>query len=226
MKACASFGFAAMVSISACSGVSKSEISRLSNSKMTTSITVKGGTVDTRNKVVYQRSEELILKFLNEGHTNPTPIEFTLTPIWQILRGNRHVKNGNSNSYVQAVNLQYYYNGYLNFGCPYIAGYRGPAIQKFDVAEHSTQDRPVYECSVAPAGCHHPDDCHYHVGVWCACRGWSCIRHGEIKTEIGTRKTAELHWGNDWRAQGCDWKLWGSQCTCKHESTRRLVIFS
>jgi hypothetical protein len=82
---------------------------------MTSSITVRGGSPATRQKILYDRSNEVILKFLQEGHSNPTPIQYTLTPVWQIL--------GELQEYrVQATNLKYYFDGFLNFGCDYQKG--------------------------------------------------------------------------------------------------------
>jgi hypothetical protein len=82
---------------------------------MTSSITVRGGTPATRQKILYDRFNEIILQFLQEGNTNPTPIQYTLTPVWQILGEHQDYK-------VQAINLEYYFNGFLNFGCNYLPG--------------------------------------------------------------------------------------------------------
>ena len=231
VKACASLAAGVgpgKLSLSACSGVSKDEINKLSNAKMTTSITVRGGSVDLRNRLVYERSNELIIKFLSEGHTHPTPIAYTLTPIWEILRRHGTVTSGNKNAYIQAINLQYYYDGYLNFGCPYKRSIRvnTPPLQKFDYAEHSSSTNPVFQCTIAPQGCHHNDDCRYQIGVKCECRGSSCIKHGQIKLANGkSRATAAPNYNRRWSWNGCDWGFWGSRCDCKHPNPRRRIIF-
>jgi hypothetical protein len=82
---------------------------------MTSSITVRGGTSATRQKILYDRSNEIIVQFLDEGNSNPTPIQYTLTPVWQILGEKQEYR-------VQATNLKYYFDGFLNFGCDYIKG--------------------------------------------------------------------------------------------------------
>lgn len=82
---------------------------------MTSSITLRGGTLATRHKLLLNRSNELILQFLREGHTNSTPIQFSLTPIWQIIGANQTFE-------IQAINLQYFFDGFLNFGCEYLQG--------------------------------------------------------------------------------------------------------
>ena len=231
VKACASLGVGigpGKLSLSACSGVSKEEIKKLSNAKMTTSVTVRGGSIDLRNKLVYDRSNELIVQFLNEGHTHPTPISYTLTPIWEILRRHTLMTSENKNARVQALNLEYYFDGYLNFGCPYKPSIRpgAPPLQKFDTASHSTPTNPVFQCTLAPEGCFHYDDCKYQIGVKCQCIGPSCIRYGEYKLPNGkSRATAAPNYAKKWSWMGCGWKLWGSKCGCNHPSQTRRIIF-
>ena len=82
---------------------------------MTSSITLRGGTTATRLKLLHSRTNELILQFMEEGHTNSAPIQYSLMPIWQIIGANQTYE-------VQAINLQYYFDGFLNFGCSYLPG--------------------------------------------------------------------------------------------------------
>ena len=79
------------------------------------SITVRGGSSATRQKLLYDRYNGIIVQFLKEGHINPTPIQYTLTPVWQILEDKKEYR-------VQAINLKNYFDGFLNFGCNYIKG--------------------------------------------------------------------------------------------------------
>lgn len=231
VKACASLGVGlgpGKLSLSACSGVSKEEINKLSKAKMSTSITVRGGSIDLRNRLVYERSSDLIIKFLSEGNTHPTPISYTLTPLWEILRRHSGVISENKNARVQALNLEYYFDGYLNFGCPYQPSVRvgTPPLQKFDYASHSTSTNPVFQCTLAPQGCHHNDDCRYQIGVKCQCKGSSCIRYGQVKLPNGkSRATAAPHYAKKWSWMGCDWRLWGSKCDCRHPNPTRRIIF-
>jgi hypothetical protein len=216
------------LSLSACAGLTKKDVMNITNAEMTSTITVRGGTLETRSKLLYERTKELILKFLEEGKENPSPIEFKLTPVWQVLNGQKQVKKENPNRAAQAANMQYYYEGFLNFDCPYIpAGERGPIIQKFDHAEHSTPQHPVYQCSLAPPGCHSNEDCHHRFGLKCACYGKSCIRHKDVELSSGeTKPTAAPYENkNDFLWQGCRWKVLGITCGCKDENKKRRVIF-
>ena len=231
VKACASLGVgigSGKLSLSACSGVSKEEINKLSNSKMTTSITARGGSVNLRNRLLYDRNDDLIVQFLSEGHTHPTPISYTLTPIWEILRRHSAVISENKNARVQAANLRYYFDGYLNFGCPYQPSIRhgAPPLQKFDYASHSSSTNPVFQCTLAPEGCYHDDDCRYQIGVKCECRGSSCIRYGNVMLPNGnSRTTAAPHYARKWSWMGCNWILWGSRCGCRTPNKIRRIIF-
>ncbi|XP_028406201.1 DELTA-alicitoxin-Pse2a-like [Dendronephthya gigantea] len=223
VKACASLGRdlkAASASVSACSGVSQEEVNKISNERMTSSITVRGGTAPTRQKLLYDRSNENILKFLDEGHSTPTPIQYTLTPIWQVLGEQQGGK-------VKAINLQYYFDGFLNFGCDYKpAAKRGPSLQTFNFAKHSIASNPVYECTIAPSGCHHDDDCHYTVGVYCSCYGDSCIRHHDKKTASGNiRQEPALQKESGWAWNGCGWATAGFSCYCEKENSQRKAIW-
>ena len=230
VKACASLAVPVKgkISLSVCSGVSKEDIQKTSNLRMTTSITVRGGSINLRNRLLYERTSDLIIQFLSEGNTHPTPIAYTLTPIWEILRRHSLTTSENKNARVQALNLESYFDGYLNFGCPYKASIRHgtPPLQKFDYASHSSSSNPVFQCSLAPQGCHHSDDCHYQIGVKCQCKGPSCIRYGEVKTANGkSRATAAPNYGKNWSWMGCDWKLWGSICHCRNRNPQRRIIF-
>ena len=88
---------------------------------MTSSITARGGTPATRQKILYDRTTEIILQFLDEGHSNPTPIQYTLTPVWQVLAEKDEYR-------IQAQNLQYYFDGFLNFGCDHLPGIKGMSV--------------------------------------------------------------------------------------------------
>ena len=183
------------------------------------SITVRGGNSATRQKLLYDRYNGIIEKFLNEGHSNPTPIQYTLTPVWQVLEDKKEYR-------VQAINFKNYFDGFLNFGCNYIKGKRGPSLQFFNFARHSTETNPVFECTIAPPGCHHDDDCHYTIGIYCSCYGDSCIRHTEMKTSSGiSRPHATQHYSSGWRWQGCDWLIPGAVCKCAEEDTTRKIVW-
>ena len=108
----------------------------------------------------------------------------------------------------------------------FVSGKRGPALQMFDRAKHSTDSNPVYECTIGPEGCHHGDDCHYTVGVYCSCYGDSCLRHYDRKTSSGNnRKYATQQYGGGWAWHGCNWQTWGSYCNCYNNNKSRKQIW-
>ncbi|CAB4027734.1 Hypothetical predicted protein [Paramuricea clavata] len=232
IKACAALPGeaigAAGLSLSACAGLSKNDMKDITNTKMTTSITIRGGSLETRNRLLSDKSADVIFKFLSEGDTNPAPIRYKLTPIWQVLNSQKQVKQSNLNRAVQAVNLQYYFDGFLNFDCPYIpADDRGPFLQLFNYAEHSTPERPVFQCTIAPEGCHSDKDCHRRMGWGCKCYGKSCIRHETVPQNSESAKlTAVRYYKKDWDGdKTCGRKTTGGSCICKNERFSRKVIF-
>jgi hypothetical protein len=74
------------INVSVCANVTKEEISKVSHMEMTDTLTVTGGTPETRNKIIQSRSAELIEKFMEEGNTNPAPIQYILKPVWELLQ--------------------------------------------------------------------------------------------------------------------------------------------
>ena len=219
---------AAGLSLSACAGLNKNDLKDISNTKMTTSITIRGGSIETRNRLLSDKSADVIFKFLSEGDENPAPIRYKLTPIWQVLANQKQVKASNLNKNVQAVNMQYYFEGFLNFDCPRIPeDERGPILQLFHYAEHSTPDRPVFQCTIAPEGCHSNKDCHHRIGWGCKCYGKSCIRHKSVGQNSEKQKlTAVRYYKKDWDGdKTCGWKTLGGSCICKNEKFTRIVVF-
>lgn len=108
-------------------------------------------------------------------------------------------------NYILYVILLYVIYQFSEQNCLTLSGKRGPDLQKFDVTKYSTDTEPVYECSIAPSGCHSSNDCHYTVGVYCSCYGDSCIRHHEKRTTSGnTRLQAGQQKSKGWRWQGYD----------------------
>ena len=108
----------------------------------------------------------------------------------------------------------------------YFSGKRGPDLQAFNFAKYSTDENPVYECTIAPSGCHHDDDCHYTFGVYCSCYGDSCIRYRHKKSANGnTRPYATKEYESGWAWQGCGWYIWGSRCHCEKENSYRKPIW-
>lgn len=210
------------LNISLCSDITEEEKERVKNMKMSSSLTVTGGTGKTRSQVQHNRSAELIEQFMQEGETQPAVIGYTLVPIWEYLQENAV----GTSDLVKAVNMEYYYNGFLNFGCPYNV-LHDMELQKFDLTGQATQEHPEYSCTIAPSGCHSDNDCHYHIGVWCNCAGDTCIHYDTVTSNTGeSRLQAAPYYLSDWGWQGCDWQVWGSVCGCYNPSSERKTIWS
>ena len=210
------------VGVEACANVSKSEMPNATKMNTVDKLVIRGGTKETRNALYKRRTEELIEKLLNEAGESDEAVEHTLRSIWDILQSRFEI---GSDNYIRAVNLQYYYLGYLNYGCR-IKESGGFHIQKFDYTRGSTKESPEFECSLAVEGCHNDDDCHY-TPIWCSCRGKTCIHHKSVKQDIGISKvTAFANTDEDWGWHGCDWKMAGSWCSCYNEDIgQRKVVW-
>ena len=213
IKACVSLSGPTEVGelgVQACANVSKTEISKTTSMNTIDKLIVRGGTKETRNALVKKRSKDLIEQLLNEAGKTPASVEHTFRAIWDILQSRFPI---GSDNYVRAVNLQYYYLGYLNYGCEYEES-GGVPLQKFDYTRTSTSKSPEYQCTLAAEGCHSNDDCHYKP-IWCACRGKSCIGYKDIPRDTGEKKKhAFANTNSNWGWHGCGWYLAGSWCKC------------
>ena len=227
--------------LKACSDISESEKSIASEMSTSDKVFVLGGSLDTRNKLLDKktRSWEEIQKLLNEANKHPSSIERTFVAIWNIFQ--RRYKPGSSN-HIRALNLEAYYLGFLNYGCPYILSIGGEvAIQKFDYTASTTErfaafDRtkrslkisPEFECTLAKEGCHNSKyDCHYKP-IWCSCHGRSCVRYkSETQDNGAVKETAYANSNSNWGWKGCSWKVAGSVCRCTNsDRDSRKVVWS
>ena len=215
---------AGKVSVKACAGVDSSEIKKASSMDTSKSIVVTGGKAETRNKMEREdRSPDLIEQFLNEGSTDPGPIQILLTPVWRILQD--YYSSKEEEHMEKAMNLEYYFNGFLNYDCKYIK--KGKLeLQRFEKSPQSKPGRPKFVCSIAPEGCHSDKDCHYKIGVWCSCNGDSCVKYNVPKSNTGKERKDPIINHESWGWHGCGWKLWGSRCGCTDEKTEREIVWS
>ena len=195
--------------VKVCSNVSEKEISKTTNMNTVDKLVVRGGSKDTRHALVQKRTKQLIKKLLDEANEWPSSVKHMFKPIWEILQA--RYSSGTDN-YVRAVNLEYYYLGFLNHGCA-LEESGGIKLQKFDYTSSSTKQSPDFECTLASEGCHSDNDCSYRP-VWCACRGKSCVYHKDGRAFVNTK--------SDWGWHGCDWRTRGSYCGCynAHRNTR------
>ena len=166
----AGFTTAGKVGFKACTNISQIEKSRAKNMNMRDKVFVFGESLDTHNKLLDEetRSVKEIQKLLNEARQAPSSIEQTFVAIWSILQTRYAIE---SHNYIRGLNLEHYFLGFLNYGCPYIPSANGKIeAQKFDHTETSTKNSPPFECTIAEQGCHSDNDCHYKF-AWCSCYG-------------------------------------------------------
>lgn len=208
------------LNISNCAGFDDSDIKRVSSLTMSETLTVRGGRPDTRAQLINHRTTELIQKFIDEANTTQTPVRYRFTPIWDILQWAFAGVRGDD--LIKAVNLEYYYLGYLNYGCDYRESGSLP-LQMFNLANNDAR-MPEYNCSLAPRGCHSDDDCHFKLGR-CFCRGKTCVFHQQVTLDTGGEKLeAKANTDSDLRGYGCFFNFQKLQCSCKYPPTQRHAV--
>ena len=228
VKSCVSFAgptSVGKVGVSACANISKQESSKATDMSTTDKLFVRGGSKKTRNQLLHDRSKEVIQQLMNEAADAHSSVQHTFRAVWKVLQG--RFPSGSPN-YVRGLNLQYYYLGFLNYGCPYIKSGKGNnkvQIQKFDYTETSNDKYP--ECSLAKEGCHSDDDCHY-VPIWCSCRGYTCVHYKTVEQDTGaSKKSAYANTKENWRWHDRDWKVARSYCACYNSHLdQRDVVWS
>lgn len=204
------------VGVKACANFSRSEISKAAKMNTKNTFIVRGGTKETRNALVYERTKEEITKLMNEADQTDAAVDHSFRSIWSILKSRYRRESDN---YVRAVNLQYYYLGYLNYGCRFIES-GNVQVQAFNYTENSDQWSPEFSCSLAKEGCHNDDDCHYSWGT-CICTGESCVRHELKKQDTGVqKKIAYINNQEKWSGHGCE-GAWRAYCTCENKDLKR-----
>lgn len=203
------------VGVEACANISNSEVSSVTQMNTEDKLIVRGGTQETRSALIKKRTKELIEKLMNEAGESDASVEHTFRSVWNILQS--RFDHGSDN-YIRAVNLQYYYLGYLNYGCR-LRESGSIHIQKFDHTRASSKNSPEFECSLAAEGCHSDDDCHMELG-WgrtCYCYGKTCVRYESEEQATGIGKiTAHANKDEDWKWHGCDTN-W-AQCDCYNKN--------
>ena len=216
----AGFTTAGEVDFKGCANISQIEKSRAINMDTTDKVFVSGGSLDTGTKLFAKetRSVKGIQKLLNEAREAPSTIEHTFVAIWNILQTRYEI---GSDNHIRGLNLEHYFLGFLNYGCPYIA--RKIEVQKFSHTKTSNKTSPKFECTIAEQGCHSNNDCHYKA-VRCSCYGDSCVAHKSVKPDNAVPKTtAYLNYDQDWGWGGCVWKVPGFYCRCKNKKRKQRV---
>ena len=188
---------------------------------VSTTLVIRGGHADTRVELYKDRTIDNIAKFImEESEQTATPVNYKFIPIWDLLK----MKYINTEHFPKALNMQQYYLGYLNFGCPYVEIPRKD-IQKFAHHKDHQTTRPLYHCRIAAEGCTEDTDCHYQ-NVRCKCGGKSCIKHESVRTNTGaTRLKPVLNDKNEkWSGSyDCHLPFPGFECKCKNRRPMREI---
>ena len=218
---------AGMAAFTVCSDVTEEDIKRASHMTSSSRFIARGGTADTRNKLVTDRSKKIVDQFLAEAKMAKEPVQYQFTSIWTLLKG-RYI---GTEHYEKVNNLEDYYKGYLNYGCNYI---RTPSIElqyftntglppkmqaEFHHGSNSLEEsHQPFTCWIAGSGCHSQNDCHYRAAFWCECNGDSCVRYKEEKQNTGvTKKIPYIYHESGWGWHGCS--LHGFSCSCDYVSS-------
>ena len=132
IKACENFEGLANIGkfgVSSCQGFNKSDAETVEHMEVNAKLILKGGTNKPRAALSLERTKELIEKFIEEANIGTLPIRYTYIPIWTLLK----TIYLNTEHLVKAVNLENYYKGYLNFGCPLMKT-NNYVVQKFQLS--------------------------------------------------------------------------------------------
>ena len=227
VKACISLAGSPIVQkivelkIEMCANITEDEIRRVTQTYMTSTLVIKGGKASTRAALQKKRTAELIEQFMQEAQETNVPVKYTFVPIWEVLQ---QFYIGEEN-FVQAVNLEAYYKGYLNFDCSYQKADSGIPLRRFIYAPESTITYPIYQCVIPIQGCHTDDDCHFHpTPYWCSCNGDSCIRQVNRKLDTNEVKPeAQVNYDDDYAWQGCSVGFFS--CSCAQPTDANNVIW-
>lgn len=160
------------LSLKACSGYTQEDYSKVTHLETSDTITVRGGSAETRGRLIGEVTKEWLEKLLAEAELTEQPVSVQYDSIWHVLRtrflGTEHLK--------KAVNLEAYYLGFLNTGCYFQQANSNKIDMRKFVLAHDDRSVPSYECQLAPKGCRSDDDCHLRgAGSTCYCFGDGCV---------------------------------------------------
>ena len=216
IKACVDFGYLfpiGSIALNICEGITKEDIASVSSLTTSSRFVLRGGTQTTRSAFYFNHTNELAIKFLEEANITHSAIQYKFMSIWELLQ----LKYTNTEHFAKALNIQAFYEGYLNFGCSYIQSNTNIELQKFIHSDLSTPDYPLYDCIIAPNGCQAKSDCHYRDAFWCECQGKSCVAYKTVSSSTEVKRTIPYIFtgsGNAW--QHCD--LQGFECYCSRNT--------
>jgi len=199
--------------IKACSNISDYDKEMADSLNMTMRTVAKGGRDDTRAKILYSRSPQLVEKFLGEAREYSSPVSFEFSPVYSLLRVIYH----NTKYITQVNNLENYFHGFLNYECTFNQTTSGIPLQQFVLdIKYSTKKYPQYACILPPEGCHADKDCHFRLLYSCYCQGPSCIRHTRKVMPNGKVRELGMLNEDDYFQGGCVMQsgLLSHSCEC------------
>jgi len=184
-RACGDFAGvtqAGNLKVSACAGFSQTKISKAQSLETSRSLTVKGGDLAKATALVNSKTLDNIEDFLTSASTT-SPVGHKFRSIGEFLR-TRYI---GTTHYKKALNLQYFYEGFLDYECNEQKTGDGNLVRRFARAADYSDSRPSYRCEIPSQGCSSSSDC--HIGGWgsvCYCYGNGCFKHKE--KEVAGRK--------------------------------------
>jgi len=209
-----------MLGIHSCQQYNQTDAETITHMESNTRLVLRGGTDKTRAALSTHSAKELIQKFLNEANISTLPIRYTYIPIWTLL----HSLYMHTPHITRVIQLENFYKGYLNFGCPSMT-INGLAVQKFERVEGSNVTRPDFRCAIIPTGCNSDDDCHFKLPYNCECRGDTCFRY-RIETNSHTGISRNVPYSfteSGWENQGC--YVHNFKCFCDNKDSKWETIW-
>lgn len=83
--------------------MSKEELSNATKMSTSDRLIIRGGTAETRNNLLNERSKELIEQFMNDASESASSIQHTFSAIWGIVQSIFEVGSPN---HIRAINLE------------------------------------------------------------------------------------------------------------------------
>jgi len=225
-KACLDlFGlvFRVPVEFDFCNKVIKETRERTEQAATTSSLEIRGCTDATRNKLLLERTPELIERMLNEGRRMESPVAYKFTPIWEIFL----MKYGRDKKRFQiAMNMKQYYKGFLDFGCSLVE-IGGIRAREFKYRNNDNR-HPIFQCQLAKEGCRSDSDCHIGPSLSVTyCYGYTCLKYADppFGSKAKTVVSRKSRYGsyNEGINDSCYYKV-GVTAGCDNDA-RDLVIW-
>ena len=194
------------IGLQGCDGISDDDRKNSTQLTMATRSYIRGGDPTIRNQLVTGGLDAAtIKKFMDSTAQYPNPIDYAFVPLWHLFPDNKRQ---------QAINLQDFYEGYLQTDCQYLA-IGDTTLQQF---HQIGQEHLV--CSIASEGCHNDSDCHYSLSHFgCMCYGPSCVQYDDKgRPEIREKINGSLY---DHVNQYCYMSF--KTCQCKNPERNHIV---